>query len=187
MKNSHLTVALAVLALMFVGVFIVLWSRISEIDGNSSHVRAASLESSDIERKKFPIEDFMCPRANWCAADFTRLAAHPEALVGKRIFILGYLAVDGGVVSLFASEEDYLRMEEGRSLEIGGNRSDLSALFEAHGNRYVRIEGTYEFPPVGRGRSARLGVLEPPIVARAFHPRARTQGVDEILVRIRYQ
>lgn len=182
MRNVHLTAALAALALIVVGTGAFLWMKINEVDAKAS---GGHLEFAHI-KKSAPMDAFMCARVDWCGVDFTRLAAHPEVLVGKRVFILGYLSVDRGVVSLFASEEDYLRMEEGRSLEIGGNRRELSALVEAHGNKYVRIEGTYEFPPIGRGRSARLGALVPPIMVREFHARSIDQGVDDILVRVRY-
>jgi hypothetical protein len=185
-KNVHLTVALTALAVIVAGSNVLLWMKIIEVDSKLEDRYSVRPRPAYVAKAAAPIDALMCARADWCGVDFTRLAAHPEVLVGKRIFILGYLSVDHGVVSLFASEEDYVRMEAGRSLEIGGNRRNLSALVEAHGNKYVWIEGTYEFPHVGRGRSARLGSLIPPIVAREFQARSLEQGADDILVRVRY-
>lgn len=186
MKNVHLAAAIACLAIV-VGISdALLWMMISGVGGKAN--QEDSVEGYTIARHEADTstDSFMCARADWCGVDFTRLAAHPETLVGKRVFILGYLAVDSGIVSLFASEEDYARMESGRSLEIGGNRRDLTALVKAHRNSYVRIEGGYVFPRTGRGRSGRLGTLMPPLVVREVHARLSEQAADDILVRLGY-
>ena len=175
---------LAVVVIVAIASNILLWHDLAELrthakDQPSSRERAGNKEN-------LWLDNFMCPRANWCGVDFTRLAAHPRTVSGKRLFILGYLAVDGGIVSLFARKEDYIRLEYGRSLEVGGDRHDLVALIQAHGNSYVRLEGTYRLPELGPSRSGRLGTLEPPIEAFEFQPRAFEQGPEDIGVRVRY-
>jgi hypothetical protein len=185
MKSRFITGAFIVLSALVVGACFVLDAKISKLNNKIDDENSKRL-SVDFVQEAALTEKFMCARADWCEVDFTRLAAHPEVLIGKRVFILGYLGIDHGVVSLFATQDDFLRMQSGRSLEIAGSRRDLSALVETHGNQYVRIEGTYQFPPLGRGRSGRLGTLVPPLIAREFHARSSEQAMDDISVRVQY-
>lgn len=122
----------------------------------------------------------------WCAFDFTRLAIYSDRLQGARVYILGYIAVDSGVVTLYETEGDYLRGERGRSIEIRATRQELSSLVEKYGYSYARIEGTFQVDR-STNKDARLGMLRPPfvIVPTIEHPQKR-EGVNDISVHAEY-
>jgi hypothetical protein len=123
--------------------------------------------------------------SDWCRLDFTRLAVHGDAVKGKRIFVLGFLVVDGGDVSLYANAEDYSRMERGRSLEIRSSRNELERLVSSQGYKYVRIEGTFN-KDAETIKAGRLGVLEPPFTVRPVLPRLGKEDASDIAVNLRY-
>lgn len=122
----------------------------------------------------------------WCAFDFTRLAIYSDRLQGARVYLLGYIAVDSGVVTLYETEGDYLRGERGHSIEIRAARQELSSLVEKYGYSYARVEGTFQVDR-NTNKEARLGMLRPPFVVIPVdeHPQKR-EGVDDIAVHAEY-
>src|SRR5690554_3839988 len=95
-------------------------------------------------------------RVEFCPTDFTRLAAHPLAANGKEIWIVGYLAVDGGQVALFATEEDYMDMQYGRSVRVLGSREQLEEIFSEFGYKKVRLRGEFRANTFNDPRNDRL-------------------------------
>lgn len=122
-------------------------------------------------------------RANFCPTDFTRLAVLPSAADGKEIWILGYLAIDGGQVALFATEDDYLEMQYGRSIRVQGGREQLVDLFTRFGYKKVRLRGKFRSNSFDDSNNDRLGEILPPIsgklvVRRGVTEEAKDIGVD---------
>lgn len=120
-------------------------------------------------------------RDQYCPTDFVRLASSPLAADGKELWILGYLAVDDGQVALFASEQDYLYMQHGRSVRLRGTRDQLVHIFSKYGNRMVRLGGV-RANDYNMEENDRLGDLLWPITIKAALPREYVGGVDDIRV-----
>ena len=82
-------------------------------------------------------------RQDFCPTDFERLAVSPISADGKKVWILGYLAIDNGQVVIFATEEDFLDLQYGRSISVHGTREQLVKLFSEFGYKKVRISGQF--------------------------------------------
>lgn len=124
-------------------------------------------------------------RKRFCPTDFTRLAAAPAAADGKEIWILGYLGIDGGQVALFASEEDFLNMEYGRSIGVQGTRVQLESLFNDFGYKKTRLKGMFRANSYDDPRNDRLGELFPPVTGRLVEQRNSLEGAQDIKVDVR--
>lgn len=166
---------------------VLLWAQISELSYGEKpayHRSAAPKSSSESSSQNTPL----CSRrggANWCNLDFVQIAVHNRALRGNRVYTLGYLAIDNGVVTLFASEQDYLNMANGRSLEVRGGLVELKKLFSDFGYSQVRLEGTFDQDADSR-RAGRLGLLHPPFKVVPLRPRIAKEGAADISVHIGY-
>ncbi|MEN5118214.1 hypothetical protein ABE488_12920 [Luteimonas sp. TWI662] len=126
-------------------------------------------------------------RAEFCPTDFIRLASYPLAADGKEIWIIGYLAVDGGQVALFASEEDYLDMQYGRSIRVLGTREQLEGILSEFGYKKVRLRGRFRANSFDSIKNDRLGDLLSPVTGRVVSPRSGMEGIQDIRVDVRDQ
>lgn len=127
-------------------------------------------------------------RRDFCPTDFVRLASSPASANEKQLWIIGYLAVDGGQVALFSSERAYMNMEYGRSIRVEGSRSDLSSLVSQFGYQMVRLAGEFHANSFEDPKNDRLGVLLPPVEARRAQTRmGPREGVDDIRVGSEYE
>jgi len=121
-------------------------------------------------------------RMDFCPTDFIRLAVDPLAADGKEVWIIGYLAVDGGQVVLFASEEDFLDMQHGRSIRLVGSREQLEGVVSEFGYKKVRLGGKFRANDYADPKNDRLGDLLPPVTGRIVLPRSEKEGVQDIRV-----
>jgi hypothetical protein len=126
-------------------------------------------------------------RMEFCPTDFTRLATYPIAADGKEVWILGYLAIDGGHVVLFATEEDYLDMQYGKSIRVLGSREQLEEIFTELGYRKVRLKGKFRANSFDDPRNDRLGELLSPVIGQPVFARSDMEGVRDIRVDVRDQ
>lgn len=124
-------------------------------------------------------------RMEFCPTDFIRLAAYPSAADGKEVWILGYLAVDGGQVALFATEDDYLDMQYGRSVRVLGSREQLEEVVAEFGYKKVRLRGKFRANSYDDPKNDRLGDLLSPVAGKLVLPRSEMEGVQDIRVDIR--
>ena len=79
-----------------------------------------------------------------CDISFARLIAQPEAYHGRVVSIVGFLAIDNGDLTLYASEGDYERQVDGASVRVLvpdpiGARSIQEKLYG-----YVDVDGFFD-------------------------------------------
>lgn len=189
MRTLRTLLVLAVCIGLTVGLAM-LWSlrtRVGQVESKQINVDVHALAKAPNERKLF---EAMCANRtlgkNWCALDFTRLAAHPMTIQGKKLFVLGYVAIDRGNLVLYATESDYALGENGRSLQVMGRRAELEELFAEYGNRYVRIEGTFDSTLSSVQHAGRIGALHPPFHTAPWEARTQREGIDNLAVHISY-
>lgn len=121
---------------------------------------------------------------DWCSTDFVELKIYRSALQGRKVYILGYLAIDDGTLTLYQDEMAYLNTSNGMSLEIRGSLSQLKDIFSRFGYGYVRIEGTFD---QGLGSvSDRIGILHPPFRIVPVRGRALKETVNDIGAHVSY-
>jgi hypothetical protein len=184
MNEGVVSKIIIIILIVLIAAVSVLWSR---LDGLSAKVGSNSSAIEKIKESRGGsrlISDSVCTlerRKNWCETDFLRLSTNPYSAKGKHLRITGFLAVDNGIVALFASEEDYKSMERGRSIEVRGSREELVKLFSEFGYKKVRLEGTFGIDLHTR-RGGWLGVLLPPHAGTEVHPREAREGVEDIAV-----
>lgn len=166
----------------------IVWVKLSERNRVSSKkLMVASSSSSSSKRDD---AEWVCanriPGRNWCALDFTRLSVNADAIQARRLYILGYLAIDQGNLVLYADELDYSHGERGRSLQIMGKRDELRNLALQYGYKYIRLEGTFDQKVGSVRQSGRLGAMHPPFEVVPLVPRAGRETTDDLSVHITY-
>lgn len=170
---------------VFLIIAITLSSCMTEHDDDVEHSRAKD-NVIDVAVSHGSRDGHVCgqsqDRKKFCPTDFTRLAAAPFAAEGKEIWILGYLGIDGGQVALFASEEDFLNMEYGRSIQVQGTRAQLESLINEFGYKKTRLKGIFRANSYDDPGNDRLGELLPPVTGRLVEQRNSLEGVQDIKV-----
>lgn len=118
-----------------------------------------------------------------CEVIGSDFSAAADRLHGRLVRVPGYLAVDGGVASLYPSESDYLHRINNHSLVLRAPLDVQRRLIDAFGNRYVRLVGTYLAVDEASTRTGRIGALRVE-KAEAIPPRQDRESSVDILVNV---
>lgn len=156
----------------------------SENSTDATEAPVYMVSSSDLRKWVGHVCGLSMERAKYCPTDFVRLGSSPRAADGKEVWILGYLAIDNRQLVLFATEEDYLDMQYGRSIRLRGTREQLARIFSEFGNKKVRLGGVFRANHYDDPGNDRLGDLMWPISGSVASPREDLGGIDDIGVDI---
>lgn len=183
MISRKFYVVLAISQIVTIFFVVILWSRTGSLREQVSRLEGAS---GSTHREPLQTRVHGCRKdKTWCHLDFTRLEVLSNEVHAASIWILGYMAIDNGVLTLYENEDAYLRAQNERSIEIRGTRSELEDLFKKHGYKYVRIEGKFGAGPESQ-RSSKIGVLHSPFRVVDVPIRSRREGVNDISVHVSY-
>lgn len=117
-----------------------------------------------------------------CNVDFARLAAVYPLISSLRMSITGYLAVDNGVLALFATEQDYRNYVVSRSIQIRIHSKEEAQPFTNMMYTYVNIDGVYSKDFQSNNIQGRLGYMHSPVRVYKVDQRRVDLGIDEILL-----
>ena len=147
-------------------------NELEAVDGRESRVRDLKLAGCSTRKDG----------RSWCLMDFFRLASMPHLFDGETIYLTGFLAIDGGSLVLYSSEEDFQYRQPWRSLRIRGSANQIEAIAQGHLYQYVRLEGSFDSNDRADIESGRLGSMLPPVSVREAEVDDRRQSVDEIRI-----
>ncbi len=122
------------------------------------------------------------PRQSVCFTDFTRLGAFYPFLENIEISITGYLVVDGGLLALYASEQDYQSYVRSRSVEIRVYDEAERDQFSGMLYRNVNIRAVYSKDFESNNKRGRLGFLRAPFSIYKVDPRLERADIDSVLI-----
>lgn len=139
-----------------------------------------SKTSHEIEPAPVDVCVYRDDRSQICNSSFIRLAPNIHAANGKKLSIVGFVAMRYGVPLLYSSDVDYRNDVVVNSIAIRGNRGTLISLLKDHGYKYLRIEGVF-FPAVPGEKTPWLGEIRPPFVISEIVQMER-ESLDDLLV-----
>lgn len=94
-----------------------------------------------------------------CHVSAASLAVLAPRIEGRMIQVTGYLVIDGGMLSLYPSEQDYLLGTNTQSLRIRAREEVQRSAFSKYGYSYVKMIGKYSSIDEDAIRSGRAGSL----------------------------
>lgn len=132
--------------------------------------------------------DTVCSLASrsidFCQTDFVRLASNTKGADGKNIWIVGFLAVDSRQLVLYANRDAFELVENGQSILIRSNYSNLVQLRSEYGNQEVRIRGTFRAAQRNSPDSSRLGTLQGKLFVKRAERRSVANPTEGLVVPI---
>lgn len=93
-----------------------------------------------------------------CRTSFYRVAAKPEAYHGRVISIVGFLVIDNGELTMYASMDDYDYMASGASITLLVPNEEITALVRNKLYGYVMAFGHFDASSLNPDRP-RLGAM----------------------------
>lgn len=136
--------------------------------------------------KPAPVDVCVYPddRPQICNSSFLRLAPNTQAVNGRKLSIVGFVAMRYGVPLLYSSDTDHINDIVVNSIVIRGDRDTLTALLKEHEDKYLRIEGTFVSATPGP-RTPWLGEIRPPFVISEIVQLER-ESLDDLLISHEY-
>lgn len=116
-----------------------------------------------------------------CNVDFARLAAFHPFVDQLRISITGFLVVDGRLLTLYATEQDYRLQIRSRGVELRVVDEEERDQFAGLLDQYVNVDGVYSRDFESNNVRGRLGYMRGPFRLYEVKPHLADEGIDDVL------